>query len=308
MDLDVKCPCCQKPSRSRGRIPDGISFAGRTLNEPLEGGFLFCCTRCSLNFRWPRVPTEVLDQLYIDGEEGHWEDPWEQRKDWILAREQLESSDSNLEKTILDVGCFDGSFLRFLGCDWRRSGIEINPLAAKKAERSGIEIIGDDLANLDQFGSSFGAVVATDVIEHVPNPLLFLTGMAKLTQKNGLVIISTGNTQAWTWKLAGSRYWYCVIPEHISFINPAWCHQAAETLGLKLKSLRYFSHAPDSKILTSTVQILANMAYIYMPSAICWLRRSGWGKTDIRQNPALGDFPPSWMSARDQLLVTFEKQ
>lgn len=308
MNQDVKCPCCRKLSRLRGRIPDGISFAGRTLKQPLKGGFLYCCPQCHLNFRWPRVPTEMLDQLYMDAKDDHWQYNWEQRKDWVLAKQQLESSNRGLEKTILDVGCFNGAFLQSLSDNWQRFGIEINPVAVQQAKKSGIQIIGDDLAHLDQIERRFSYVIGTDVIEHVIDPLLFLTNMAKLTQKGGLIILSTGNTQAWSWKLAGSRYWYCVIPEHFSFLNPMWCHHAANILGLKVKNIEYFSHAPNVQTLTRTKQTVANLAYILVPGAINWLRGRGWGKTDVRSHPALGDFPPSWMSARDQLLVTFEKQ
>lgn len=308
METKIRCPSCQALSRSLGRIPDGISFAGRTLDKPLSGGSLFRCSRCALHFRWPRVPTEVLDQLYIGGDERHWEYTWDQRKDWVLARQQLQLSDETLEKTILDVGCFDGLFLGALDSQWQRFGIEINPQAAQQARERGIDIIGEDLTKLDRVDRKFSCVIGTDIIEHVADPFLFLSGMANVTRKHGLIMISTGNTGAWPWRLARSRYWYCVIPEHISFINPLWCRKTAEALGLKIKQIETFSHAPHVSVLTRAKQTLANLAYLFTPGLIRWLRRRGLGQTDVLRNPALGDFPPSWMSARDQLLVVFEKQ
>ena len=55
------------------------------------------------------------------------------------------------------------------------------------------------------------------------------------------------------WRLAGGRYWYCAIPEHISLISTAWARRVAHDAGLMLthaENFRYLNRqtaAPDAE-------------------------------------------------------------
>ena len=305
MNNGLPCPSCNAEAFYRGRIPDAIHFAGRAWEEPVGGGSLYACTHCHLNFRHPRPTTATLDSLYVHGKSDNWQYLPEERVDWILTKHTLESAP--VDRTILDVGCFDGGFLRFLGPRWQCYGVEIHPEAARRAESYGIEILCDNLAKLGQVDRRFGCVTAMDVLEHVEDPLRLLKDLSRLTQKDGLLIVSSGNTEARSWKLLGSRYWYCVIGEHISFINPQWCDNAAKVLGLTVTKIASFSHAGDSGHLHRVWQAFLNGTYALLPGLVALARSLGLGGIDARKHKSLRYHPPGWMTARDHFLVCFRK-
>jgi len=303
---EIACHSCRNGTQLRGRIPDALRFAGRDLDSPLPGGNLYVCPNCHLNFRYPRPSKRTLDRLYTDGSANAWENPADRRRDWAVARQILD--DPTVARSVLDVGCFDGGFLDSLGSRWGLHGVEIHPTAAARAEERGVEIICrnyDDLGKLDR---AFGVVTAFDVVEHVEDPLLFLRQLSRLVLPGGIVTLSTGNTETLSWMLLGSRYYYCVIPEHISFINPKWCAYAVRTLGLTLVHMAKFSREPHRTIPKRVRQTALNITYALMPRTAAAARSLGFGGLDVRRHRSLLSHPPYWGTARDHFLVCFKKK
>jgi SAM-dependent methyltransferase len=128
---------------------------------------------------------------------------------------------------VLDVGCFNGAFLQYLGDSWHRFGIEPSIEAARLAQGRGIDVLAPTLEELPPATPGFDAVLAIDVVEHLGNPVPFFQRLSTHLNPGGVLIVLTGDTDAPAWRLQGSRYWYCSLPEHVSFYN----RQALETLG-----------------------------------------------------------------------------
>lgn len=292
-----------------GSIPSSNLFAGKELTRILEGGELWRCPRCDLYFRWPQLSKSELDKLYEIGDPNAWdEDDGEKRIDWHLAGSWLRST-LGQGKRVLDIGCSTGRFLseelRELDC--LKYGIEINPKAAAIASQRGIQILDKNIFNVSRNHSSvekFNAVVAFDVIEHMGNPMEFLKICAGLLNSNGRIIISTGNTEAISWRLSGARYWYCAIPEHLAFINEYWCRYAAEKIGLQLMRIDYFSHSRAGPF-TKFKELVANGIYITSPKSFQKMRECGIGGKNIQKYPELINYPPGWMTSKDHLIVEF---
>jgi hypothetical protein len=133
--------------------------------------------------------------------------------------------------------------------------------------------------------------------------------LADITKPGGEIIISTGNSMAVSWRLMGSRYWYCTIGEHISFINPQWCEQVANNLELEVIDLEYFSHAPPSRftLINRVKEIISNLVYRFIPIFPHYLRKFGFGSKDVMKHPVLLDFPPIWGTAKDHFIIRFRK-
>ena len=211
---------------------------------------------------------------------------------------------------MLDVGCFDGQFLRYLGEDYDRYGVEVHSGAAERARSFGIDIIAADFAELAAIDQKFDFTVNMDVIEHTHDPLGFLKLLADRTTEGGFVIVSTGNSDAPTWKFMGTRYWYCANAEHLSFINPTWCEFAARSLGLTVDTVFRFSHADLNQTLKQTAfftrQGAANVVFKYLPQV--WGRlRPATGCYGPRSLKERCESPPPWTSAKDHIFVAFQK-
>jgi len=307
--MTIQCPCCKSDEITViGKIPPSTGFAGRHLSSTLEGHSLYSCKVCNLYFRYPRMQKDEMDALYRSGAETSWTPTEEEKRpDWDIASRWVDSTE--IEQKVLDVGCFSGEFLTGLGKGAALYGIEIHQQAANRARESGIIILGGDFKVLDSVEERFDIVTSFDVIEHVYDPKVFLNMLAKSAKPNGKVIISTGNTMALSWRLMGSRYWYCTNAEHISFINPDWCRAVAGECGLKVDRVEFFSRAGVSKSMTfeKIKEAGTNLFYKFVPFLFHLMRKLGYGVTDVKKHPELLDHPPSWMSSQDHFIICFIK-
>ena len=303
--MTIVCPSCSSQSlRRMGEISPTNIFAGRVLSEPLPGGSLFCCESCLLYFRSPQLEKQELDALYQQGAPQNWQHEPQNRRDWLIAAEWIKE---NCERgKILDLGCFDGQFLFSLENEHELFGIEIHQNAAQRAERKGVRILSGDFSNLGKLDYLFDVIVAADVVEHVSDPMLLLMNLSKLTRSGGVVIIATGNTQALAWRMMGSRYWYCTIAEHISFISPEWCDRAAKRAGFAVEKLELFSHS-SAGWPKRIVDLVKNTCYRFAPGISAWLRTRGVGGKDVARYPVLANHPPNWMSATDYMIALLRK-
>ena len=243
--------CGSHRTRSRGKLPNARVFAGTQLDEPLAGGTLYRCLDCKFVFRHPVFSKEAYDELYRNASSSTWDE--ENRLDQQLVRETL-CSVLNKGK-VLDIGCGTGSLLAPLSQRFDTYGIEINDDAATVASQRGVKILAGDLDELNGVSEEFDAVIACDVIEHVFSPLELVQRMLAKTAPGGYVVISTGNTDAWSWYLAGSRFWYCYLPEHISFVSPSWFRHYAALLGVQVSGVREFTYSPHYPLMGKLVRL-----------------------------------------------------
>ena len=305
-DATAPCPSCGTPgARSRGEIPAGPGhFAGNALNKPMLAGELFECHACHLFFRHPRPSAAELKALYAGVKSDYWAYKLDERYDWRRTIEILNAACKN--GAVLDIGCHDGAFLTFLGAGFKRFGIEMNSNAAAIAKASGIEIAGAELSAAERL-PPLDAITAFDVIEHVPDPLAFVTAAARRLKPGGMLILASGNAQARTWQFMESDYWYCAMPEHISFISPEWVETAAGKTGLKIERIEAYSHDRNPTLLKFAYESISNLIYKISPPLAFWLKKKfvsvgrGGSYTPV-------DTPPSWGTAKDHIFVVLTKE
>jgi SAM-dependent methyltransferase len=277
------------------------------LEQELAGGALWKCFSCYLHFRHPRPSVEELHKLYQSGHAESWPTPVEQRTDWRLIREWFKAQQGI--KHVMDVGCFDGRLLEYLGRDYAWLGVEIHEEAAQRARARGVDVVSSDFAKLFELNTDADVALAVDVIEHSFDPKIFLASLAACVRPGGCVVVTTGNTEAPSWRLMGGRYWYCHIAEHMSFINPSWAESVAPLLGLEVAYLRLFSHAEGRASITQRAyETSTNLILRFAPKLFALLRRFGAGGIDLSRYPSLALAPPYWMSAKDHMLVVFRKK
>lgn len=305
--VHMVCPSCGADGvRHIGAIPPSNTFAGRTLEQELPGGYLWQCPNCHLLFRHPTPSEAEINLLYQSGHAESWPTPVEQRTDWRLIREWLKTKTD--VKRVLDVGCFDGRLLEYLGHDYAWLGVEIHEEAARRARSRGVDVVSSDFAKLSELNIKVDVALAVDVIEHSFDPKIFLASLAACVRPGGYVLVTTGNTEAPSWRLMGGRYWYCHIAEHLSFINPSWAENVASQLGLEVEYLRFFSHAEGrASIKQRAYEITANLILRFAPKLFALLRRFGVGGIDLDRYPGLALAPTYWMSAKDHMLLVFRK-
>jgi SAM-dependent methyltransferase len=94
-------------------------------------------------------------------------------------------------RKLLDVGCHVGRMVYLAArCGWKADGVELNPrTAAFAAARTGLTIHRQNAKALAASGSRYDAVLLTDVLEHIPNPVPLLVEMRQLLDCGGVVSV-----------------------------------------------------------------------------------------------------------------------
>jgi len=307
MNLSPKCPDCGEETSTRiGSISDSPTFAGRQLGSFISGGSLWRCGNCHLGFRYPVLTKGELDNLYKNGADLAWEATANDRRDWRTAAEWLDDILPN-GATVLDIGCFDGGFLDHIGARYHRFGIEIHPRARAKAEERGVRIIGSDFQEISENLGNFDCITAIDVIEHTESPRRFVLQLIDLVKPGGYILIATGNMDSPTFRLMGSRYWYCTFPEHISFISRSWCNRICEITGLQRICDLSFSHGRNG-LRRSLLEAAKNLLYRLSPRLFFRLKGYYLAKGPRTTQPDHGLSPPKWMAAKDHFMIIFRKK
>jgi SAM-dependent methyltransferase len=143
-------------------------------------------------------------------------------------------------RTLLDVGCHAGRFLRLAGeAGWTVEGTEINERTATHAAAStGVPVHRLSAGRLGELGRRFDAVTLTDVLEHIPQPVALLSTVRRVVADGGWVAIKVpcGPAQLLkeTWRARLSRGYRATVADnlvHISHFSPRALRSALERAG-----------------------------------------------------------------------------
>jgi SAM-dependent methyltransferase len=304
--LSVTCIACKSPSTiCVGPLTAYTeSFLGMSLEDYGTLGFLYRCHDCKLRFRAPAPTDDALMRYYsrVSAEQL-----WKYEPDRDVWRSAVRILQRCPERSILDIGCFRGDFLGYLGNEWSRFGVEPSHDAQKEANRRGVTIIANSIETLGVGECRFGAITMFDVIEHLARPLEALQKLMKLLLPSGQLVIFTGNSEALSWRISGLRYWYSALPEHIAFFSPSWFRWAAPKLSCSLGKIHRLPHRRATS-LTRLDETLKNLAYITyhrietVPGFATLLPR-------IPLIRRIGNWNSCWWtSANDHMLVQLIKQ
>jgi 2-polyprenyl-3-methyl-5-hydroxy-6-metoxy-1,4-benzoquinol methylase len=154
-----------------------------------------------------------------------------------------------LDKRVLDVGCATGNLAEVLagrGC--RVTGIEIDPEAARQAEKHCERVIVGDVESLDLGAeldeSVFDVIVFGDVLEHLKDPLQTLRRFKPFLQTEGYVIASIPNIAHGSVRLAlmQGRFRYRSLglldDTHLRFFTRETVEQLFKDAGFLIADLR----------------------------------------------------------------------
>jgi SAM-dependent methyltransferase len=203
-----------------------ISAEVRERHSPAAAASLVECAGCGLRHFVPAVPgdAEFYGQLstssaYYSAEK--WEFGHVARR---IAR----------GRSVLDVGCGDGNFLRVAkGAAREAVGIETNPEAVERARAEGLDV---RLAGLDDFAAAhpgaFEVVCSFHVLEHLPDVRGFVHGMLRCLKPGGSLVVSVPNRLRMAER--GVMQPLDCPPHHLSRWHPAQFAAMARLYGLEL--------------------------------------------------------------------------
>jgi SAM-dependent methyltransferase len=229
----LECPACAKPTDHR------------YLFEK-NGCKILQCAVCGLgravvagNFK----PDEYYTDDYFSG--GHSDGYADYRGAEPVLRREFARTVAFIRKYraaghLLDIGCAYGFFLDEAKPFYQANGIEISPHAAESCRRRGLRVV-TGMANsesLAEFGP-MDVIVMLDVIEHLPDPRQILELCRRHLNRDGIIVITTGNFASLYARLARRHWRLMTPPQHLWYFTPASIARLAGAVGLELEALEH---------------------------------------------------------------------
>ncbi|SFM88946.1 class I SAM-dependent methyltransferase [Methanolobus profundi] len=145
-------------------------------------------------------------------------------------------------KRLLDVGCGNGLFLRFMSENgWEANGIEPSFTASEIANSLNLNVKNKTLEDFieDKWYRYFDFINLKCVLEHVPNPTEIINICKYLLKEEGIICIEVPNDfnilqlETHRLKLCKSRYWLA-IPDHINYFDFSSLSQLLKKCGFDI--------------------------------------------------------------------------
>jgi len=110
--------------------------------------------------------------------------PWyyqDYKPEYQFAKEHVGAHDR-----VLEVGCGKGAFRSFLESSVDYIGLEFNRAAIDKAKEQGLHVLARSIeSHADAHPNEYDVVCDFQVLEHVPNPQVFLKACVKALKSGG---------------------------------------------------------------------------------------------------------------------------
>ena len=234
----------------------------------LDRHYLQACSECGTWLYLPRhKPAEQVsihdDELYFDhpyfklrrnANEGQ-----RRRCRGIFARINMGIDCSSLRgQRLLDIGCDTGVFLQIAAEEFGivPVGIDVSKRAVSSARECGIEAYRFTIEEAPENLRDFAVITAIDLIEHVTDPISFLTEIRRRLRPGGVVYVETPNIRSAVYDAgrllslvsrgrAAALLDRLFPPQHIQYFTRTSLAQMAGISGLEVVHL-------DTRVLPST--------------------------------------------------------
>lgn len=140
---------------------------------------------------------------------------------------------------LLEVGCGNGRQLeRLVRAGWQAQGVDFDPAAVNQARALGLEVRLGDIAEQGYADHYFDAVVASHVVEHVPEPAAFLRECRRILGPDGYLVLLTPNASALGHRIFGAAWAGLDPPRHLCVFTGQALGRLAAEAGFAVRSVR----------------------------------------------------------------------
>jgi SAM-dependent methyltransferase len=210
------------------------------------------CGECGLVRLEPQPSSEELRHYYP---ENYWFAPdasfaarLEERYRRVVLRGHVRFVEQALRSSrargpLLDVGCGGGLFLGMMReRGFRVLGLDFSREAATLAwRRHRVPAVVADLERAPFRPASFAGITMSHVLEHLPDPRVYLAAAQRLLEPDGRLVIFVPNAASWQFRLLGRRWNGMDVPRHLFDYRDSDMERLLAESGFEVLRRNYFS-------------------------------------------------------------------
>ena len=191
------------------------------------------CKRCGLGFVNPRPTIEEIQRYYPAEyfqslpKKSH--DRYLERRFSAEANYLKPVENGTGPKRLLDVGCANGDFPRFMAArGWEVEGVEVSEALERILD---FRVYTGEFDKIPVHKPQYDAVTAWAVLEHVHDPMAYFRKAAEVVKRGGLFVFLVTNFRS-----AASRNLFCEdVPRHLYFFTRETVKQYLAKAGFALE-------------------------------------------------------------------------
>lgn len=252
----VACNLCgSTQTRLVYKMPDALFFKDEWF-DVVE------CRCCGLGFVNPRPPVDEIFRYYPASHyEGFSRDYEDHQRRYAIEGALVEKFSGKSSGTLLDVGCANGDFPRYMKTrGWQVEGVEASPNSKRIADFTVYEQVFTDIPVHEP---RYDVVTAWAVLKHVHDPKAYFQKAAQVLKPGGVFVFLVTNFQS----LSSRCLFHEDIPRHLYFFNEKTVRRYLKECGMELRDADYSNRIYEMRA--------ANWLYYYLHRLVTG-RRLGW--------------------------------
>ncbi len=209
---------------------------------------LFRCEACRCVFLFPQPSPDVLAEAYATDYYGEGEEKFSGWIESVLDRFRKRRADVVVSHVqpgcqVLDIGCGNGNFLRYVAeRDRRAFGLELPGNSLERARRIPELSLKEGRLQRDDYPPhSFDMITMWHVFEHLDKPRETLAIIDQILKPGGYLVLSLPNFESWQSSLFRGHWFHLDPPRHLFFLGPEELVSEMERLDFKLHRRSFFS-------------------------------------------------------------------
>jgi 2-polyprenyl-3-methyl-5-hydroxy-6-metoxy-1,4-benzoquinol methylase len=245
----MKCPICENEKNNKKHV----------------GVYIQCCICKSLHVE--QLPDKELIQRQADIDANIMLTTHNTLVEPIHHKRLKELSRYIPKKSkILDVGSGEGIFLQYVKQEgYLPVAMDISAKLIQHMKKDGIEGYSDIK---DVPSRKFAAVTSFDVIEHTPNPQIFLTQIKDKLKKNAVIMLTTPNATGISARVMQQHWWVFGPDAHLVLLTPQSMKYLLEKQGFEIIQLKTNSFTqwfvPSNNFIKSVVNKILYLLFFFI--------------------------------------------
>lgn len=170
---------------------------------------------------------------------------------------------------LLDIGCGKGFFLEYMAKFYSTMGTDVSKYAVCESKKilADVPLCVADATNLCFKNEIFDIITAFDIIEHLNNPKQMFDECHSVLKSNGLLVLTTPNTDSVGRKLKQDEWFGYRDPTHVSLLSVSEWTILLKESGFQVVNI-YYDGLWDSPYFTKVPTLLQHIVFKYLSTIL----------------------------------------